>query len=127
MTPKDVFVATAVLVESEPEKFRFVQRLELERALFEVAKDVAATQLDYILPGFNDDALAELLQRASGHQRSFEFVSLLNRIIQKVKLISSGDPYITLEGEEMILEGRREVIVSLKSDLQQLLAQLERI
>lgn len=125
MTAKDVISETASLVETQPEKFDFVHRLALERALFALAKEFAASQFDFALSGFSGDALQDLTDRSANDPLSNFTVDLFNRILHKIKLISSGDPYITLDGHDMMLEGRREIIVSLKEDLIGLLKQLD--
>ena len=123
MTPLFTLSMMAELVETQPEAFDYVHRLELERALFSIAKEFASEELGTNISGFSDQVLQELQARSVDLTAAAKVVTVLIRILRRIQLISSGDPYITLEGEDIVLEGRREVIVSLGSDLRTLLAE----
>jgi hypothetical protein len=117
MTPRNTIADLAVLVQKQPDAFDYVRRLELERALFALAKDFAFTEIGIVISGFNDEVLNKLRDRSVNSARAIRIVNVLICVLDKIRLISSGDPYITLEGEEVTLEGRREIIVSLGDDL----------
>jgi hypothetical protein len=127
MTPRTTVADLAVLVQKQPEAFDYVRRLELERALFALAKDFAFTEIGIVISGFNDEVLSELRDRSVNSARTIRIVNVLICVLEKIRLISSGDPYITLEGEDVTLEGRREIIVSLGDDLLALLKELDSI
>jgi len=127
MTPRTTVADLAVLVQKQPEAFDYVRRLELERALFALAKDFAFTEIGIVMSGFNDEVLSELRDKSVNSARTSRIVNVLICALEKIRLISSGDPYITLEGEDVTLEGRREIIVSLGDDLLALLKELDSV
>jgi hypothetical protein len=127
MTPRTTVADLAILVQKQPDTFDYVRRLELERALFALAKDFAFTEIGMVISGFNDEVLNELRGRSVNSPRTTRIVNLLICVLEKIRLISSGDPYITLEGEDVTLEGRREIIVSLGDDLLALLKDLDSV
>jgi len=127
MTTRSTVSDLAALVESEPDAFDYVRRIELERALFALAKDFAFTEVGMVISGFSDEVLQELLTRTFDRPRTIRIVKVLMCVLEKIQLISSGDPYITLEGEDVTLEGRRQIITSLGGDLLILVKELDSI
>jgi len=125
MTARATVSRWAALVESKRDRFDYVRRIELERALFAIAKDLASTEVGIVISGFSDEVLQDLLAQAADRPRTIRIIKVLMRVLEKIRLISSGDPYITLEGEDVTLEGRREIVTSLGGDLRTLLNELD--
>jgi hypothetical protein len=122
---KDKIAAIATSVERRPEAFEYVKRIALERALFALISDYASKQFNMVMSGFSDEVIKELEERSQQMPASNRLVDILKRILEKIQLISSGDPYITLEGGDVTLEGRGEVINSLGADLRALIEEVD--
>jgi hypothetical protein len=125
MSVKDEISECATLVEQQPQAFDYVHRIALERALFALVSDFALTEFEIAITGFSDEMVLKLEERCHDVGRSEAPLNTLKQILEKIQLISSGDPYITLEGKDVTLEGRGEVISSLGLDLRNLVKEIE--
>lgn len=93
----DILLESAKLVEDAPHTFDWSRRVALERAVFGIAKKVAATHLAFALVGLSDVTRTTFLQAPCPEGPSKDLIIKAFDVRHALGQVFNGNPYLAIE------------------------------